>query len=252
LRRGGLGRPEERLSELAERIISCTRCPRLVQYRHEVARNPPRRYSSENYWAKPLPGFGDPRARIMVIGLAPAAHGGNRTGRMFTGDSAGDTLIKALYFNALANLPHSLRRGDGLRLRGCYVTASVRCPPPNNQPLREELERCYGFLSEEFDIMRRVRVVVALGALAFKTSLKLLNEKGFRHEGPRPVFRHGASYRFTQGRTGRVVQLIAAYHPSRRNTQTGLLTQRMLDNIFRRAVKMAGLSTRKRAPSERR
>ncbi|MEM1534341.1 MAG: uracil-DNA glycosylase [Nitrososphaerota archaeon] len=232
-------RPEEKLADVNERIISCTRCPRLVEYRQAVARNPPKRHISETYWARPLPGFGDPEALILVIGLAPAAHGGNRTGRMFTGDSSGNTLVKALYANNLANIPYSISRDDGLRLKGCFLTAAIRCVPPHNTPLKEELENCYEYLSEEFDFLKRVRVIVALGGLAFRASLKLLRDKGFSLLGSKPEFRHGKIYKFTQETTGKTIWLLATYHPSRRNTQTRLLTQRMLNNIFRRATRLA-------------
>jgi uracil-DNA glycosylase family 4 len=235
--------PEKRLAEIRGRIVSCTRCPRLVRYRQEVARHPPKRYAAETYWAKPLPGFGDPNASILVVGLAPAAHGGNRTGRMFTGDSAGNTLVRALYANGLANIPHSVSRDDGLRLTRCFLTAALRCVPPHNTPLKEELENCYGYLSEEFDVLGGVKAIVALGGLAFSTSVRLLRDKGFTPEGGRPVFRHGQVYKFTQGQGGRIVWLLATYHPSRRNTQTRLLTQKMLNNVFRRAARLAGVKT---------
>ncbi|GBC71249.1 hypothetical protein HRbin02_01029 [Candidatus Calditenuaceae archaeon HR02] len=231
---------EKRLAEISDRIVSCTLCPRLVKYRQEVARHPPKRYSAETYWAKPLPGFGDPKASILVIGLAPAAHGGNRTGRMFTGDSAGNTLIKALYANGLANIPYSISLNDGLRLTGCFLTAALRCVPPGNTPLKEELENCYRYLREEFDALEGVRVIVALGSLAFSTSVRLLRDKGFTPDSGRPVFKHGQAYRFTQRQGGRVIWLLATYHPSRRNTQTRLLTQRMINNVFRRAARLVG------------
>ncbi|MEM0481470.1 MAG: uracil-DNA glycosylase [Nitrososphaerota archaeon] len=231
--------PEKRLAEISDKIVSCTLCPRLVRYRQAVAQHPPKRYSAETYWAKPLPGFGDPKASVLVIGLAPAAHGGNRTGRMFTGDSAGNTLVRALYANGLANIPHSISFNDGLRLTGCFLTAALRCVPPRNTPLKEELENCYRYLSEEFDALGRVRAIVALGGLAFSTSVRLLRDKGFTPEDGRPLFRHGRVYKFTQGPGRRVIWLLASYHPSRRNTQTRLLTQRMLNNVFRRAARLA-------------
>ncbi|MCS7145687.1 MAG: uracil-DNA glycosylase [Nitrososphaerota archaeon] len=237
------GEAEKRLAELGGRIVSCRLCPRLVKYREAVARRPPKRYALETYWAKPLPGFGDPAAKIIIIGLAPAAHGGNRTGRMFTGDGSGDTLVKALHASGLANIPYSISRDDGLRLSGCYLTASVRCAPPHNMPLKQELENCYRYLLEEFEVFRDARVVVALGGLAFSTSVRLLRDVGFRAVRVRPVFRHGRAYEFVNEQGGRKIWLIATYHPSRRNTQTGLLTQRMLNNIFRRAAALAGLPT---------
>lgn len=232
---------DEGLRGISERIVLCALCPRLVEYRRAVALKPPRRYAAETYWAKPLPGIGDPKASILVIGLAPAAHGGNRTGRMFTGDSSGDTLVKALHANGLANIPYSLSARDGLRLSGCYLTAAVRCAPPGNRPLRQELENCYRYLSEEFDALPNVKVIVALGGLAFNTAVRLLKDKGFSGEKGKPVFRHGTVYEFTKRSTGAKIWLLATYHPSRRNTQTRLLTQRMLNTVFRRAVKLCSL-----------
>lgn len=232
---------EERLKAISDKIVSCRRCPRLVEYREAAARNPPRRYASQTYWAKPLPGFGDPSANILVIGLAPAAHGGNRTGRMFTGDSAGNTLARALHRNGLANIPYSVSLDDGLKLSGCYLTAAIRCAPPGNKPLKSELGNCYGYLKEEFDALPGIKVVVALGRMAFDTSMRLLLDCRFRSSRGKPVFRHGKAYEFIEEASGRRIWLIAAYHPSRRNTQTGLLTQQMLDKIFRQAALLAGL-----------
>jgi len=235
-----IAEPGARLREISDRVVSCSLCPRLVEFREAVARTPPKRFSSEKYWAKPLPGFGDPNASIFIVGLAPAAHGGNRTGRMFTGDSSGDTLVKALYANGLANIPYSKSLGDGLRLSGCFLTAAVRCAPPGNRPLKQELENCFRYLSEEFDALFRVKVVLALGGLAFNTAVKLLVEKGFRPVKGRPVFRHGGVYGFINKSTGAKIWLLSTYHPSRRNTQTRLLSQGMLNRVFRKAVKLSG------------
>jgi uracil-DNA glycosylase family 4 len=227
-------------ADLVDRIVSCERCPRLVEYRRKVAENPPRRFRGQQYWARPLPGFGDREARILVVGLAPAAHGGNRTGRMFTGDSSADFLMRTLHYFGLANMPRSVSRDDGLQVRGVFLTAPVRCAPPENRPTREELENCYPYLKEEFSLLRNVRVVVALGAIGFAAAKRLLQDSGFVHEGrKRPEFKHGAHYvyRNTEGRT---VHLLASYHPSRQNTNTGRLTDAMFRRVFRKAVDLAG------------
>ncbi len=221
----------------------CRRCPRLVAYRERVAREKKREFQDWVYWGKPVPGFGDPQARVLLVGLAPAAHGANRTGRMFTGDlpnGASVWLVRALYQAGFANQPTSLHRDDGLRLRDAYVTAAVRCAPPQNQPTREELGRCFPFLVREFALLPRVRVVVALGAVAFATVLRLLASFGVELPRPKPRFAHGALYRFpgqVQGRPAPAV--LCTYHPSRQNTQTGRLTARMLDSVFRRARQLA-------------
>lgn len=221
----------------------CRRCPRLVAYRERVAREKKREFQDWVYWGKPVPGFGDPQARVLLVGLAPAAHGANRTGRMFTGDlpnGASVWLVRALYQAGFANQPTSLHRDDGLRLRDAYVTAAVRCAPPQNQPTPEELGRCFPFLVREFALLPRVRVVVALGAVAFATVLRLLASFGVELPRPKPRFAHGALYRFpgqVQGRPAPAV--LCTYHPSRQNTQTGRLTARMLDSVFRRARQLA-------------
>lgn len=221
----------------------CRRCPRLVAYRERVAREKKREFQDWVYWGKPVPGFGDPQARVLLVGLAPAAHGANRTGRMFTGDlpnGASVWLVRALYQAGFANQPTSLHRDDGLRLRDAYVTAAVRCAPPQNRPTPEELGRCFPFLVREFALLPRVRVVVALGAVAFATVLRLLASFGVELPRPKPRFAHGALYRFpgqVQGRPAPAV--LCTYHPSRQNTQTGRLTARMLDSVFRRARQLA-------------
>ncbi len=227
------------LDKIGREVVSCSLCPRLAEYRRLVAETRPRRYRNEAYWARPLPGFGDPSAKILVVGLAPAAHGGNRTGRIFTGDSSGNTLMRALHANGLSNIPYSRSLDDGLTLKEVFLTASVRCVPPQNRPLPEELNNCYRYLAMEFRALRDVRVVIALGALAFKTALRLLRDHGFTEASRRPAFRHGAVYEFRSDALGRRIFLISSYHPSRRNTQTGLLSQRMLNNIFSKAVRPA-------------
>jgi len=226
-------------AELVARIVSCERCPRLVEYRRRVAENPPRRFRGQQYWARPLPGFGDKDARILVVGLAPAAHGGNRTGRMFTGDSSADFLMRTFHHFGLANMPRSVSRDDGLQLRDVFLTAPVRCAPPENRPTREELENCYPYLREEFSLLRSVRVIVALGAIGFAAVKRLLRDAGYVHVGRRrPVFGHGAHYVYRNA-AGRTVHLLASYHPSRQNTNTGRLTDAMFRRVFRRAVELA-------------
>ncbi len=206
---------EAALRALAERVVNCERCPRLRAYREEVARAKRRAYREWAYWGKPLPGFGDPHARLLIIGLAPAAHGGNRTGRMFTGNGSGDWLIRALYEVGLANQPISVSRDDGLQLKSTYITAVVRCAPPKNRPTREEIENCSTFLSEEFRLLRDVGLVLTLGRLAFNNYLKHLRPKISR----RPAFKHRALYVFNYSQP----TLMASYHPSRQNTLTGRL-----------------------------
>lgn len=226
--------------DLISRIVACRRCPRLVLYREEVAKNPPKRFRGWTYWAKPLPGFGDLTGRILVVGLAPAAHGGNRTGRMFTGDSSANFLMSVLHELRLANKPTSESADDGLELRGVFLTAPVRCAPPENRPTREEVENCYPFLLEEVRLLTQLRVVVALGAIGFRASVRLLRDLGFRSD-VQSKFGHGATYAF-RSEDGREVFLLGSYHPSRQNTQTGRLTRQMLLKVFRRAKELAGYS----------
>jgi uracil-DNA glycosylase len=223
----------ETLRDLASEITSCTRCPRLVEWRERCAAEPPRRYRGERYWARPLPGFGDARARIAVVGLAPAAHGGNRTGRVFTGDRSGDWLYASLYRAGLANQPTSVSRDDGLRLRGAYVTAVNRCPPPQNRPTTEERDNCLPYLVRELRLLRSARVIVALGAYAWTGSLLALAELGAEVPRPRPRFGHAAEARIGDW------SLIGCFHPSQQNTFTGRLTEPMLDAVFARAKELA-------------
>ena len=211
-------------------IVDCKRCPRLVRWREEVARKPPRRYQGMSYWARPLPGFGDPKARLLIVGLAPAAHGGNRTGRIFTGDRSGDWLYGTLYAFGFSSQPTSVHRSDGLRLKDCYITAAVRCAPPANKPARTEFERCRPYLVQEIQLLKQIRVVVALGKIAFDSFLKAYQESGGVVPKPRPQFRHAGSTRLTDGLT-----LVASYHPSQQNTFTGKLTQKMFHEVFRKA-----------------
>jgi len=218
------------LYELNGRITNCRRCPRLVRWREHSAKSPPRRYFGQDYWAKPLPGFGDPNARVLIIGLAPAAHGGNRTGRMFTGDRSGDWLYGALYDAGFANQPNSDRRGDGLKLSECYITAAVHCAPPGNKPTRSEFDRCRPYLVEELRLLRRVKVVIVLGKIAFDSFLAAYQENGGTVSKPRPKFGHGATVEL-----GRGMRLICSYHPSQQNTFTGKLTKLMFQSIFDQA-----------------
>ncbi|MEK6278613.1 MAG: uracil-DNA glycosylase [Actinomycetota bacterium] len=221
------------LEALAGRIHRCRRCPRLVEWRERCAAEPPRRFQGEDYWARPLEGFGDPRARIAVVGLAPAAHGGNRTGRVFTGDRSGDWLYAALHRAGLANRPLSDRRGDGLRLRDAFVTAVNRCPPPANRPTPAERDNCLPYLEAELALLGRTRVLVALGGFAWDGALRAARGLGEQVPRPKPRFSHGA-----EAGLGRWT-LIGCYHPSQQNTFTGRLTEPMLDEVFRRALKLA-------------
>ena len=210
-------------------IVSCTRCPRLRSYCTEIARTKRRAYRDEIYWGKPVPGFGDPRARLLLVGLAPAAHGANRTGRVFTGDGvggSGDFLISALHRAGFANIPTSHRTDDGLKLRDAFIAAAVRCAPPDNKPTPEEIANCLPHLAEEIDALPRVRVVVALGKIGFDAYLQLLKGRGVVLR-PRPPFRHAEAHELPHGQT-----LIGCYHPSRQNTQTGKLTPAMMDEVF--------------------
>ena len=220
---------------LERRVISCRRCPRLVSWRELSARNPPKRFADETYWARPLPAFGDIRARLLIVGLAPAAHGGNRTGRIFTGDESGRFLFRALHAVGLANQPESIRPGDGLELRGALISAAVRCAPPANRPTPREFDNCRPYLAGELALLPSDAVLVALGSLAFDGILRVLAERGELVPKPRPRFAHGARYSIG----GHV--LFATYHPSQQNTFTGKLTQGMLREVLRRARKEAGL-----------
>jgi uracil-DNA glycosylase family 4 len=216
---------EVKLAVLQNEMTDCARCPRLVEWREQAAREKVRRFADEEYWGRPVPSFGDPQARLLIIGLAPAAHGGNRTGRMFTGDRSGDWLYRALHRAGFASQPHSIDRNDGLRLKDCYITAAIHCAPPANKPFREEIENCRPFLLREIELLKNARVVVALGGIAFVTALR-----AFGLEGARKKFGHGVECDLSGGR-----RLIASYHPSQQNTFTGRLTESMLDRVMMRA-----------------
>jgi len=217
------------LRRLAEEIVSCRACPRLVAWREEAAAHPPRRFRGERYWARPVPGFGDPAARLLIVGLAPAANGGNRTGRVFTGDSSGDFLFAALHRVGFANQALSVSRGDGLALRDAWIAAAVRCAPPDNRPTPAEFARCRPFLAREIALLGNLRVVLALGALAWRSALEALRENGTAIPRPRPAFGHGAEVDL-----GRLI-LLGSYHVSQQNTNTGRLTPAMLDAVLVRA-----------------
>jgi uracil-DNA glycosylase family 4 len=219
---------ERALRELAEEVAGCRRCARLVAWREEVARTKVARFSDWDYWGRPVPGFGDPDARMLIVGLAPAAHGGNRTGRIFTGDRSGDFLFASLHRTGFANQPESVRRDDGLRLLGAYVAAIVRCAPPGNRPTPEERDTCLPYLVRELGLLRDVRVIVALGSFAWDGALRSLAALGLTVR-PRPRFGHMA-----EARVGPHV-LLGSFHPSQQNTFTGKLTPDMLDAVFRRA-----------------
>ena len=288
--------PAAALDRIHRDVIACRRCPRLVAYTAEVARTKRRAYRDWDYWGRPVPGFGDPRARLLIVGLAPAAHGANRTGRMFTGDASGDWLYRALYRAGFASQPTSTHRDDGLRLQDAYITAACHCAPPDNRPSREELAACSLYLDRELEALTALRVIVCLGQIAFEAVLRRMRERGYgwpvevepgqgpaggdgpEGDGPgggsppgwpatpspapsprtnrrpgKPRFRHGGEYRWlpadpraggaaardagAPGATppGNLPVLLASYHPSRQNTQTGVLTEAMFDAIFRRA-----------------
>jgi uracil-DNA glycosylase len=232
------------LTVLNREVIACTRCPRLVAYREQVAREKRRAYRDCEYWGKPVPGFGDPEARVLIMGLAPGAHGSNRTGRPFTGDASGKFMFPVLYETGFANQPNATDRDDGLKLKDLYITAAVRCAPPANKPTPQELAECSQFLDRELAGLEKVKVVVALGKIGFDAYLNYLKrrEKSFGQQ-PHSVktylfktylFKHGASYRLPDGKV-----LLASYHPSNQNTQTGKLTRKMFVEVFKEAARLA-------------
>jgi uracil-DNA glycosylase family 4 len=236
------------LTILNREVVACTRCPRLVAYREEVARVKRRAYRECEYWGKPVPGFGDPRARVLVMGLAPGAHGSNRTGRPFTGDASGKFMYPVLYETGFASQPTATDRNDGMQLRDLYITAAVRCAPPDNKPLPQELAECSHFLDRELAGLEDVKVVVALGKIGFDAYLNYWKRRlahpnvakdatlewGARFNKKLYAFKHGASYRMPDGKV-----LLASYHPSNQNTQTGKLTRKMFVEIFQEATRIA-------------
>jgi uracil-DNA glycosylase len=220
------------LDALQAEVVECRACPRLVEWREQVAQVKRAAFREEEYWARPVPGFGDPAARLVIVGLAPAAHGANRTGRMFTGDRSGDFLYASMHRTGFANQPTSVHRDDGLRLSGAWITAPVRCAPPANKPTPEERDRCRSWLERELDLLPEVRVFLALGAFGFGVVCGLLGVR------PRPRFAHGVEVDLGEGRW-----LLGSYHVSQQNTFTGTLTGDMLDEVLRRARLLAGLGS---------
>ncbi len=217
-----------KLAELQERIIASRCCPRLVRYCRQVAREKRAMYRDQQYWGKALPSFGDPEAKLLILGLAPAAHGGNRTGRMFTGDRSGDFLFRALHQAGFANQPTSLHRHDGLKLKNCYITAAVRWAPPKNKPTPGEIRACLPFLEEELALLPRVRAVLALGSIAFNTYLRVVGKRAKLPPRSQMKFGHGLRYALPGG----LPRLFCSYHPSQQNTQTGRLTPQMFQSVF--------------------
>ncbi len=222
------------LERLNAEIVVCRKCPRLVEWRARVAHEKRAAFADWEYWARPLPGFGDPAARILIVGLAPAAHGGNRTGRIFTGDRSGDFLFEAVYRCGLSNQPTSVAPDDGLRLTNLYIAAVNRCCPPGNRPSVEERNNCLPYLQREMELLDRLRVLVPLGAFAWDGALLALERLGNPVARPRPKFSHG-----TEASAGPFT-LVGSFHPSQQNTFTGKLTPEMLESVLRRAVELAG------------
>ncbi|HEY4364698.1 MAG TPA: uracil-DNA glycosylase [Bryobacteraceae bacterium] len=224
------------LAVLMREVVACERCPRLREYCREVARVKRRAYLDWEYWGKPVPSFGDPKAGVLIVGLAPGAHGANRTGRMFTGDRSGDFLYRALYETGFASSPESRSREDGLKLTGAYITAAAHCAPPGNKPTPEEFRHCRSYLEREIDLLRGVRVVVALGKLAFDAYLGILRDRGVIESRSAFVFGHDVEHWVAEGSP----VLISSYHPSQQNTSTGKLTAEMLRRVFERAARLTG------------
>ncbi len=228
------------LLRLNDEVVQCRRCPRLVAWREKTAEEKRAAYREDIYWGRPVPGFGDPQASVLVVGLAPAAHGANRTGRMFTGDRAGDWLYRAMHKAGFANQPLSRDLDDGLELTGAYVTAGVRCAPPRNRPTTVERDRCIAYLRREMDILwPRLDTIVPLGGFAYSVVLRLLAERGLEIPRPRPRFGHGVEVDL-----GRIA-VIASYHPSQQNTFTGKLTEPMFDEIWERAARRGATGARR-------
>jgi uracil-DNA glycosylase len=226
--------PGNWLVQLNREVIACTKCPRLVTYREMIAREKRRAYRDCEYWGKPVPGLGDPDARVLIMGLAPGAHGSNRTGRPFTGDASGNFMYPVLYETGFANQSTATARGDGLELRDLYITAAARCAPPDNKPLPSELANCAPFLDREIAGLRRLKIVVALGKIGFDAYLNYVRRSGLLQSKAGYRFAHGAKYNLPDGKI-----LLASYHPSNQNTQTGKLTKPMFLNIFKQAARLA-------------
>jgi len=222
------------LNAIQEQIAGCDRCPRLCRYTAEIAHTKRRAYRDWEYWGRPVPSFGDPQARVLILGLAPGAHGSNRTGRMFTGDKSGDILYKVLHKTGFASQASSVSREDGLTLTGAYITAAAHCAPPGNKPLPEELRNCRPYLERELELLTDLRVVVALGKIAFDVYLDILKSRGVIASRAAYLFGHNAEYTIAPG----LPRLLASYHPSQQNTSTGKLTEKMLTDVFQRARKL--------------
>jgi uracil-DNA glycosylase len=222
------------LTQLNSEVVACTRCLRLVVYREQIAREKRRAYREWEYWGRPVPGFGDPNAHVIVLGLAPGAHGSNRTGRPFTGDASGNFMYPVLYETGFANQPTATDRNDGLELKNLYITAAARCAPPDNKPLPQELANCAPYLERELEGLKKAEVIVALGKIGFGAYLNYLKRAGKLATKQPYIFRHGACYKMADGRT-----LLASYHPSNQNTQTGKLTREMFVRVFRQAAEIA-------------
>lgn len=229
------GQPPSSLVDLEAQLTDCRACPRLVAWREQVARDKRASFSEDTYWGRPVPGFGDPAARILVLGLAPAAHGANRTGRMFTGDRSGEWLYRALFKAGLASSPESIARGDGLTLSGAWITAPVRCAPPQNRPTPAERHNCAAWLDLELGLLPEIRVFVVLGQIAYHALWAQLGKTGVQLPKPRPKFGHGLRVDLDE------VSIVASYHPSQQNTFTGRLTEPMLDDVFDEALVIANL-----------
>ena len=221
------------LTVLHHEVVACGRCPRLVEYRERIGREKRRAYLDWTYWARPVPGFGDPNARVLILGLAPGAHGSNRTGRPFTGDSSGNFMYPVLHRTGFANQPIAKHVDDGLKLTDAYITAAVRCAPPDNKPTPQEIANCAPFLDRELDALTNVKLVVALGRIGFDAYLNYLRRKGIVKSKAEYVFGHGATYTMPNG-----MILLASYHPSNQNTNTGKLTEEMFTEIFRAAKRL--------------
>lgn len=222
----------ESLSDIQHEVVTCIRCPRLVTYSQEIAYKKRRMYQEWVYWGRPVPSYGDPEARLLIVGLAPAAHGANRTGRMFTGDTSADFLFETLYSLGFASSPTSRVKEDGMVLRDAYITSAARCAPPGNKPHRQELMNCKTYLKNEIALLSSVQVIMALGKIAFDLVWLVIQEMGTEIPSPRPKFGHGVTCRLNE------ITLMGSYHPSRQNTQTGRLTQAMFSSVFRKAKGM--------------
>lgn len=216
---------KEKIINLNKRIINCKKCQRLSSYIKLISKNKVKRFADQKYWGKPLPGFGDTKAQLLIVGLAPAAHGGNRTGRMFTGDSSGDWVAKVLYNHGFASKPTSEKLNDGFKLINSYITAAVRCAPPENKPTKEEFDNCFCFLEEEFSILKNISVIICLGRIAFDTTSKYMGLKGEKFSHGKIISCNG-------------LKIICSYHPSRQNTQTGRLTWKQWNSVFSKARKL--------------